>query len=448
MPSACQPSAPSDVPASDGGAWGRAPASPAFDLDAGDDQSAPVVAADAARPPSSPSPQVEPFPLVGEWDPLPGTSTDCGSRIARDPAASVPPLKFRACASGREGCEVFVADWSPRSSYYKISIAFEDTQVVGGVPIVVMQRLFVDGDVSRDLFTVGPIGGAPLVAVWTDPRGDRCGIHFGLSRNALTMRWRDPSGESDQDYVFASAGWSTRDRRDYRLTKAKVRGGRPFDPVYVNSRYIVSLQDNGSATGVAFDAETGAMQHADAQGRYTRVWGMVEVADGVVFVGLRDPLVLGFFDGRSPARTIRVAETGDDRHGVWDVAVDRSRGDVLVWREADRRPNGATNVSLWTAPYQSNGGAVVPRRVTDLPDEVSIARVVANAGVALMHYTEQEAMLVRLSDGKRWRVPTQPGVKIADPLWVDDNDVWLMTTTRHRSQTDGILRIARRTLID
>ncbi|MGH7282194.1 MAG: hypothetical protein ACRELY_11760, partial [Polyangiaceae bacterium] len=71
-------------------------------------------------------------PFVGVWNPLPSRPYGCSPRYAADPSVSVPPLIWTACASGRDGCQRLVVDWT--SSPTK-SLAFpltEPIRVVNG----------------------------------------------------------------------------------------------------------------------------------------------------------------------------------------------------------------------------------------------------------------------------------------------------------------------------
>src|SRR5262249_41504033 len=134
---------------------------------------------------------------------------------------------------------------------------------------------------------------------------------------------------------------------------------------------------------------------------------------------------------------------------AFDLGVDRANREQIVWLEGERPIFDYTNIALWTAPYATSAADIRPRKVATL-GEIHRAGggLVANAGVVLTLQTKTSARLTRLSDGKSWNVAAEPGQRFIQPLWVDDDEVWLSTgpdQSRSDYQT-GILRLSRGSL--
>lgn len=132
---------------------------------------------------------------------------------------------------------------------------------------------------------------------------------------------------------------------------------------------------------------------------------------------------------------------------VFDVEVDRANGEQIVWLEGDQPQFDYTNVTIWMAPYTTNAAAVQRRKVAFIG--TSGGWMVVNAGMVLTLQTKNTARLTRLSDGVGWTVQAEPGERFLQPVWVDDQEVWLATGTDYEtsdSYMTGILRLARSSL--
>jgi hypothetical protein len=213
----------------------------------------------------------------------------------------------------------------------------------------------------------------------------------------------------------------------------------------VGDRVYMKIWDGQSVTAGIVEPGAKEVRFAKSAQPYFEVHQIHEARSGVAFVG--GPYPYGLYGMSRPDEVHRVA---DPERGmtIIDMASDMVGGGHVVWREANAIPPERDHYVLWAAEYRSSAEAVDKRKVCELPRQVSSGRMLANAGVALIDYTPEKALLVRLSDGKGWLVPGEPGHQIVSPLWVDDNAVWLTTSTGARDQGDGILRIARESLGD
>lgn len=125
---------------------------------------------------------------------------------------------------------------------------------------------------------------------------------------------------------------------------------------------------------------------------------------------------------------------------------------TIVWVEVDN--STYTNPVLWTAPLALFPQGIVRRRVTAYQDAWVGAGhyLVANRGMVILPNSNQSVLLVRLSDGWGWSIPSEPGKQTIMTLWVTDDEVAVGTTRVPWSAyqgpvyIDGILRIARNTL--
>ena len=106
----------------------------------------------------------------------------------------------------------------------------------------------------------------------------------------------------------------------------------------------------------------------------------------------------------------------------------------------------------WTAPLAADEASLVRRKVAKLNDVTMRggARSPANKGVFLSIIGRNTALLTRLSDGMGWQIQAEPQTRFVDPVWVDDDDVFLQTADDSQPQFDmpvsGMLRLSRATL--
>lgn len=58
----------------------------------------------------------------------------------------------------------------------------------------------------------------------------------------------------------------------------------------------------------------------------------------------------------------------------------------------------------------------------------------------------RHALFIRLSDGWGWPIEAETDRIFLQPLWVDDNDVWMLTGIPDLVIQDGIMRVSRASL--
>jgi hypothetical protein len=139
-------------------------------------------------------------------------------------------------------------------------------------------------------------------------------------------------------------------------------------------------------------------------------------------------------------------------HLVSAFAVDRANAQQIVWVESDSLGVIDGNSVIWTAPYATTTTGIARRRVALLNDALGRGgdRMVVNAGVALNLIDKDKALLTRLFDGMGWLVTAESGDAFTQPLWADDNEVWISTgmaaDNSWQAEQTGILRIARSSL--
>jgi hypothetical protein len=204
-----------------------------------------------------------------------------------------------------------------------------------------------------------------------------------------------------------------------------------------------SLRGAAGGHTLAFDRTTHALQRAfQDPSLYSE--GPAEVPDGVLFLGGHDDGDIYLFRRDGTVTLVAKAPSG---RTLKEPFVDRSNGNALVWEEATRVAGPwAKDYVLWTSPYATRLADLKPRAVARIPGDDTGRAMAVNAGMALFKLDERTGLLVRLSDGRGWHIPTEPDHHLFTPLWVDDNYVWFITGSQYANNPDGILRIERSTL--
>jgi hypothetical protein len=130
--------------------------------------------------------------------------------------------------------------------------------------------------------------------------------------------------------------------------------------------------------------------------------------------------------------------------------VDHGAGDTIVWLEAKEDETGEFHdFSLWASPYATSESGVVRRRIPQASEHLATSFLVANAEMVAMTTTnQQQARLIRQSDGAAWAVPADPDMYFVAPLWVDEHAVWYLTQTNLKAfrASNGLIRVDRSSL--
>ncbi|RYG15108.1 hypothetical protein EON82_26645 [bacterium] len=169
------------------------------------------------------------------------------------------------------------------------------------------------------------------------------------------------------------------------------------------------------------------------------------VPGGAFVTGGAGMATLFFLPDTGQARILWTAEEGRVLRGH---ALDKSAANEVVWVDCDDTTPKCSDYKLWASPAAKAQAEMIPRLVAKTPD-VSYLWLAANKGLAIVTTTADEARLVRLSDGRGWDIPRDPAFRYTQPIWVDDEFIWLVASTNTKfpfNAPDSLVRIARSTL--
>ncbi len=366
--------------------------------------------------------------FVGVWNPIPGV-TACSLRIAADPAASMPTWTWDPCPSGRTGCRVLHVDWAPPDRWAFL-IRDPGARLVGGRPYVMYERVYPIGPPSLKNFSAAidvlqPLDGPPVFAIGGPIQGpDTCSEaasfgEYGVGFVAYVAA--DPSTR-----VLGWSAWATPtsvttavvSRSDLGiLANGGVAQGTAVgkDDLFVRTfaPLSVAVFDIGTRSMIARAAASIPAEQPDA------------VPDGAFVLDGNFPYAIALL--KNDGTYARVVEPTAPHLVTW-MTVDRSNANAIVWIESDDQ-GVYVNPVLWTAPYATTAGAVQRTKVAMIAESVHTGGrgMIANHGVALNVVTSDTALLTRLSDGAGWRITSEPGRRFVRPLWVDDDEAWIVT---------------------
>lgn len=390
--------------------------------------------------------------LRGDWDRVPGASDRCDVLAPRSPGRDLTPLKWKACPSGRSGCELVDIDWTPLVGYTFYADGPEPVrQGSDGVAYLCSIRVYPKASDTlapeHAMIVVEPLsGGAPATAVTTSlgTRSD-CSVELYLTdagvRQTLFF-------DESKKLSYRSADWATPNSFKSPVdVPYGPTGGTPGPGVANTSHALVTTSSpDGWAlvdyvNGSALLPKDGAARMffeapLDLPGgflaRYAKAAApIVNLKDDGTFV----PLLTASGAGRS----------------VTGYAVDRTQGNALVWVEATGVAPSTSPV-LYTSTFAASAAGLVPRKVTayDEPNGAGGSYMVAAHGTAVLRVSNTRALVVRLSDGASWTLDAEPGMGFGAPVWVDEQRVWLNTGKLYADgggvQANTLLRISRSSL--
>lgn len=372
--------------------------------------------------------------LPGIWEAIPGLPASCAARIAKDPKVSVRPFPWRACVSGRAGCEVFFADWGvPEPVLFVLNSfdgVFEDANGVHlahhrtvnkrTLDLAVVQRLH--GDV--ELAISGTLNAEGCLAVKV--AGSQAGYAATIVQGGAAAR---EAGVAIQTW----AAWSPIQAPNSLTVRRITDDLAPFIIVQGLSRGDGFMAFEQTAGGGIY---TSAFRFADqtlvkATPNYTiESERPLPSIGGYFALVATNPSTVDFMPLEGGHRTIVQPLPGND---VVGLKLDRANGDALVWMEK-ARVGGA--VILYTAPFTSDGATLQRRAVARLPTDYDGE---ANAGVFVYAYSVTGARVVRLSDGMAWEVAGESEAPFVGPMWVNNTDVWFATTNTLTGPGAGVI---------
>ena len=372
--------------------------------------------------------------LPGIWEPISGLPASCGARIAKDPKVSVRPFPWRACVSGRAGCEVFFADWGvPEEFLFELNLfdgLFEDENGVHisyhrtiktrGQYLAVVQRLHAD----VDLAIVGTVDENSCTALKV--AASRTGYATTIAQTGAAAR---EAGVAIQTW----AAWSPIQAPNSLTVRRITDDLAPFIIVQGLSRGDGFMAFEQTAGGGIF---TSAFRFADqtlvkATPNYTlETERPLPSVGGYFALVATNPSTVDFMPLEGGHRTVVQPLPGND---VVGLKLDRANNDALVWMEKAR---AGGSIILYTAPFTTDGATLQRRAVARLPTDYD---GVANAGVFVYAYSVTGARVVRLSDGMAWELTGETEAPFVGSMWVNNTDVWFATTNTLTGPGAGLI---------
>jgi hypothetical protein len=396
---------------------------------------------------------VNPF-AVGTWVPPPVCCGNGNLVFAADPNASVKPLQWAPCASQRPGCQHLVVDWKPWNRRAVVYNADEPVRLVQGVAYLVDDRNYSDDglNLTAYLTVAEKLDGTRVFAagqfVGSDVAGGEftsCAVVPAVGERGIVMELSDhPENRS-----FAWAPWPSLSSFQSVTFSVAALG-------FVSSQGDVDNMGVGSTmTYLGFGSPPMVVLLNLDLGSFTRtpysppVTHPLVVTDGAIVYGNNGNAL----DFLWPDGTWMPLLTTTPPFVLADFSIDRAAGQQIVWVEADTSSGTCGSAVLWTTPYATTASGVAKRAVAAVNDPLGRCglHLVANAGAVLTLTGATTAQVTRLSDGMGWVVNAEPGDDFSQPLWVDDNEVWLSTgpasdATNGFRDYSGIFRIARSSL--
>lgn len=356
------------------------------------------------------------------WERIPGLPDRCGERVARAPNEAVPPLSFTPCASGRAGCTHLRAEWNPSPEGGLYGYETEAMRRVGGEVYFTYLRAERDGsNVKRSFEVVERAGGDRLAAIGHAPHvtGDDCVPTLSVSEYGVALQFM---GIPDL-YVVSVAQAPT--RWPFETTTLPVTAIDPKNGGVVMEAFgstgVAYYRNEGTSS--LYDFRTKQAKTVTVDGFAWTPWG-----EGALTFGSDGssalPTNIGYL---APDGTLtKLVDPGPGRL-VAAMAVDRGvTPNQLVWIEGADAGFGLSSSEIWTGPLGTTPGAVPRRLVAKTPRAHGILKpIAADRGRMVMLEGRSSARVVRLSDGRGWRIDAEPGEGIPDVLGFDDDNVWV-----------------------
>ena len=378
--------------------------------------------------------------LTGDWDPVSCPGTACTEVIARDPATSVGALKWKPCSSGRAGCTELVVDWTTRRGKVLMLLDRQPVSVAAdGNPRLLLRRLFPVADYGtsdRLMTTLFPLDKPAVFAAALSLRPQMDSSSWSTVRpDGLLHRVNSTAQQKARYLVF---NWEAKQVASHDILYSALGGGGPVEAVSSeakvlqltfgpSSQRLVDLAaQSSSAFGVQFD-------------------GPVSVPSGFVGLKFGTGLPLTFLRNDGVVTLLHSAPLARTLSGF---SLDQGEKRIVWVESADVGP--ATDSVLFEAPFAEKEASIVPHRVTafDDPGGFGGGYMIAQNGIAVLRVSETRVILTSLVTGASWPVDADAGKHFLQPIWVDDNEVWLSVGTirGNGADFDSIHRITRASL--
>jgi hypothetical protein len=386
---------------------------------------------------------------TGTWDFVRGISpSTCQIFVAENPLASITPLAWAACTSGRAGCQVLVPDWASPPFNILGLIGTQAVRIVNGTPMIVYQRgvpHLPSGGYFDDYVTVvQPLDGAPLFAIATNDPSNGCTFVVAIGDDGVAVVAQAP--QVTDSYVGVIP-WCAPPAAIQMLDQSGATlgvGQGGFIQFLAYAKQHVFLEVISPTTIEVYDPFSNTIAKT---GSY--IGFPMGAPDGAIVADWAVPTGIGLV---SPTAQYTLLTKPTSPRQVTAYSLDATTA-TLVWVEGTAVSMGVSNSIIWSSPYSSTAAGIQRHEVALLVGDTLQAGglgMVANAGVALNVVSETAATLTRLSDGAGWTIPVESGSVFVTPVWADDNEVWISTAVslaeNSRAYQSGIVRIQRSTL--
>lgn len=368
-----------------------------------------------------------------QWKPVPGLPHSCPDRVAIDPKSAVPPLSWKACASGKAGCERADVDWSPQRYGGVYFVDPEPIRRINGTVRIsyVRKEWATYAGYIRRISVVADGSGAAVFAVGDvpDPGGHTCTKGRYAGSRGIVIDAIPPVGDSQ--YMILSS-WA---RPSELVVHTLPRDAfSPLEPPYVSawgSSGTVFFYTNAPPSTALYDVDRRVVTLAKSGAARLDALAYVGLDDGALTIptsgGARR---VGFID---PSGTHESLFDVPPMHSVSAIAVDRgASAPQMVWIEAGADNGDFTSTEIWTSPASKTAAGVKRRLVAKDPygSGFSLAALVADRGLAFFKNGLQSSRLVRLSDGRGWVIPADADHNVSEIMGITDDSVWLLVSKR------------------
>ena len=381
----------------------------------------------------------------GIWYPVPGAPASCGEAVAATPAQSVTSWQWMACPAGTVGCRKLVVDWSLGPGRTIGFYGTEPARLVGAAAYIAYQRLFPKGaSYSASMTVVQPVDAAPVFGIGQAlGTATDCGIvvsagEYGIGLYALPNQMTT--------YTFAWAPWTSLQSWSSTSVPAGALMSSYAQALAMGpAQLFVEVKAPDSVDLIDLTSQKAIVPSSPVrlQGESPRI-----VPDGALVTDYAAfSLDLLHADGSFSSLILPTAP-----HLVTAFAIDRSSANAIVWVESDGH-GPYMNSEIWTSPYSGSSALIQRRAVAKIGNDtlgLGGAGMVVNAGVALNITGNTTALLTRLVDGQGWSITAEQGDGFVQPLWVDANDVWIVTANaalqNFAAYASGVMRLSRSAL--
>lgn len=388
-------------------------------------------------------------PAPGDWEPMVGLPKSCPIRVAKDASKSIPAFSWRPCPSGREGCQSFLADWSPSKGgpsmiYYSTEPVFE----VAGVPAIAYGRWGYGKDPS-DVYSFSTVqrlhAAASHAVFYQSTIAEGCftipsASAFGFATIATIDR-----PQLVEVFVATAPVFGASELSAVRITD-QLGSKKVVQTIGVGSGYLTFEQVNFGAGVYAslFDTSAQRVVFPGVANRPLDAERPFPVQGGYVAYVLGDPNTIDFMPTRGGHQPVVRPLQGQQ---LAFLTVDRGDNDALYWEEVSAA-NDTGPVTLYTSPFSTSETGLRRRAVATFSKPTY---GVVNKGHFAYALDDQRARILRTSDGLGWDVAGEPGVPIMRAAWVNDESVWFFTSHLQRGEPGypslgGMIEILRSTL--